>query len=160
MSDPTTTTTTSAAAGQPPDESGLRVNEQVVIPRHELEFRATRSGGPGGQHVNTSSTRIELTWDVGRSTALTPELRERLTQKLKSRIDAGGVLRVVASDSRSQLRNREAAEERLAELVRAALVVPKKRRPTKPGRAAKQARLDEKKRNSAKKRDRKKGFDD
>lgn len=133
---------------------GVRVNESVVIPRDELVARATRAGGAGGQHVNTSSTRIELLWDVGASRALTDEQRERVRQKLVSRLDAEGNVRVVASDRRSQRQNRESAEARLADLVRLALVVPKKRRLTKPSRAAKQARLDEKKRVSEKKRER------
>jgi len=133
---------------------GIRVNESVVIPRDELVARATRAGGAGGQHVNTSSTRIELLWQVGASRALTDEQRERVRQKLSSRLDADGNVRVVASDRRSQRQNRESAEARLAELVRAALIVRKKRRPTKPSRAAKQARLDAKKRVSQKKRER------
>ena len=133
---------------------GIRVNESVIIPRDELVARASRAGGAGGQHVNTSSTRIELLWNVATSRALTDEQRERVRQKLISRLDSEGNVRVVASDRRSQLQNRDSAESRLADLVRAALVVPKKRRPTKPSRAAKQARLDEKKRLSDKKRER------
>ena len=136
------------------DGDGLRVNDSVVIPRDELVARATRAGGAGGQHVNTSSTRIELLWQVDASRALTDDQRERVRQKLSSRLDADGNVRVVASDRRSQRQNRESAEARLAELVRSALVVPKKRRPTKPSRAAKQARLDAKKRLSEKKRER------
>ena len=138
------------------DESldGVRVNESVVIPRDELVARASRSGGAGGQHVNTSSTRIELVWNVAASRALTNEQRERIVQKLSSRLDSDQSVRVVASDRRSQRQNRESAELRLAELVRAALVVPKKRRPTKPSRAAKQARLEAKRRLSDKKRGR------
>jgi len=133
---------------------GVRVNAQIVIPRDELVARATRSGGAGGQHVNTSSTRIELVWNVGGSRALTEEQRERVLQKLSSRLDSERNVRVVASDRRSQRQNRESAELRLAELVREALVVPKKRRPTKPSRAAKQARLESKRRLSEKKRER------
>ena len=133
---------------------GVRVNERVVIPRDELVARATRSGGAGGQHVNTSSTRIELVWNVQASRALTDEQRERLMQKLSSRLDSDRNLRIVASDRRSQRQNRESAETRMADLVREALVVPKKRRPTKPSRAAKQARLDSKRRLSDKKRER------
>ena len=132
-------------------ERGLVVGRALAIPRGELESRATRSGGPGGQHVNTSSTRVELRWNVRTSVALTEAQRERLLQKLAGRLDGEGWLRVVASDSRSQRQNRERAESRLAEMVRAALVVPKARRATKPSRAAKQARLDEKKKASGKK---------
>ncbi len=132
-------------------ERGLVVGRALVIPRAELEARATRAGGPGGQHVNTSSTRVELRWNVHASAALTEAQRERLVQRLGGRLDGEGWLRVVASDSRSQRQNREKAEARLAEMVRAALVVPKARRATKPSRAAKQARLDEKKRKSGKK---------
>lgn len=133
---------------------GIRVNDNVVIPRDEILARASRAGGAGGQHVNTSSTRIELLWNVGTTRALTDEQRERVLQKLASRLDGERNVRVVASDRRSQRQNREAAESRLADLVRAALVVQKKRRPTKPSRAAKQARLDSKKRISEKKRER------
>jgi ribosome-associated protein len=133
---------------------GVRVNESVVIPHDELVVRASRSGGSGGQHVNTSSTRIEIVWNVQASRALTDEQRERVLQKLSSRLDGERNLRVVASDRRSQRQNREAAEGRLAGLVRHALVVPKKRRPTKPSRAAKQARLESKRKLSDKKRER------
>lgn len=133
---------------------GVRVNESVVIPRDELVARASRAGGAGGQHVNTSSTRIELLWGIRATRALSAEQRERVTQKLSSRLDSEGNVRIVASDRRSQRQNRESAEQRLADLVRAALIVPKKRRATKPSRAAKQARLDSKKKLSDKKRER------
>ena len=133
---------------------GLFVDPTLTIPRSELEARATRSGGAGGQHVNTSSTRIELLWNVRASAALTHEMRDRVMAKLATRIDGDGVLRVVASDRRSQKQNRDEAESRLAELVRRALVVPKKRRPTKPSRASKEARLSEKKRRGERKANR------
>ena len=133
---------------------GIRVNDHVMIPRDELLARASRAGGAGGQHVNTSSTRIELLWNVGTTRALTDEQRDRVLHKLSSRLDGERNIRVVASDRRSQRQNREAAEGRLADLVRAALVVPKKRKATKPSRASKQARLDSKKRLSDKKRER------
>jgi ribosome-associated protein len=133
---------------------GVRVNETVVIPRDELVARASRAGGAGGQHVNTSSTRVEVLWNPATSRALSDEQRARVLEKLSSRLDAERNVRVVASDRRSQRQNRERAEARLAELVRAALVVPKQRRPTKPSRAAKRARLEAKKRQSEKKRER------
>jgi len=137
------------------DESTfLNVTPTLAIPRSELEYRATRAGGPGGQHVNTSSTRIELLWDLERSSAVTEEQRERLRAKLAPRLDSGGMVRVVASDRRSQLQDRREAEERLVALVKHALHVPKRRRPTKPTRAAKEKRLLLKRRISEKKRER------
>ena len=132
----------------------LEVTSAVAIPRTELEFRASRAGGAGGQHVNTSSTRIELLWNVRTSLALDEAARERVLAKLSSRIDGEGFIRVVSSARRSQLQNREAAEERLAELVRAAMVVQKRRRATKPSRGAKEARLAEKKKRGETKRQR------
>jgi ribosome-associated protein len=138
----------------------LIVNESVAIPRSELTYRASRAGGAGGQHVNTSSTRIELLWPVDRTAALDDAARARVREKLTARLDAEGNVRVVASKERSQLQNREAADARLAELVRDALVVQKKRRPTKPSRASKEKRLAEKKRNSERKRDRGRSIDE
>lgn len=135
-------------------EGRLLVNGKVRIPAAELTVRATRAGGPGGQHVNTSSTRVEVAWDMRHSSALTDEQRERLETRLASRLDTRGVIRVVAADTRSQTQNRLLALARLARLVRDGLVIPKVRRATKPSRAAKQTRLDEKKRRSSVKRDR------
>ena len=132
----------------------LEVSPELQLPLSELEFRASRSGGPGGQHVNTSATRVELWWDIARSPTLTEEQRRRLLEMLATRLDGSGRLQVVASGSRSQLRNREAATERLRELVAGALEVPKARRRTRPTRAAKAARLEAKRRRSAVKRDR------
>lgn len=139
------------------DPSQLRINGRLAIPRAELRYLASRSGGPGGQHVNTSSTRIELWWDVSASVALSRAQREQLLARLAPRLDGAGRLRIVSDAHRSQLRNREAVTERLREVVAAALVVPKVRRPTRPSRAAKQRRLDEKKRRGAVKRDRRRG---
>ena len=130
----------------------LRVSDELAIPRSELQFRATRSGGPGGQHVNTSSTRIELLWNVRTSRTLTDEQRERVRQRLASRTDADGFVRVVSSENRSQLRNREAAEARLAEIVARALAKPRKRIPTRPSRSARETRLKDKRMRSEKKR--------
>ena len=133
---------------------GAVVRPGLVIPRHELELRATRAGGPGGQHVNTSSTRVEVIWNVRRSGALSDDERARVVSRLASRLDGDGNLRVVGSEYRSQARNREAAIERLAEVVRKALHVPKSRKKTRPTRSAIEKRLDEKKRLASKKRNR------
>jgi len=138
----------------------LAVNESLAIPRTELDVRVSRSSGAGGQHVNKTSSRVEIFWNILRSRALTEEQRARLREKLSSRLTTEGSIRVVASDMRSQSRNRDLAEERLADLVRRALVIPRKRKPTKPTRAAKEARLESKKRHSRKKSDRRdKRFD-
>jgi len=132
----------------------LNVTPELAIPRNELEYRATRSSGPGGQHVNTSSTRIELLWDLTGSQAISDEQRERLRMKLVSRLDSDGRVRVVASGRRSQRQNRREADERLAALIKYALHVPKKRRLTKPTRAAQEKRLADKKRRAEIKRER------
>lgn len=137
-----------------PERPFLDVTPAVAIPRTELQYRATRAGGPGGQHVNTSSTRIELLWDVTSSKAVTDEERARIREKLAARLDSDGMVRVVASDRRSQQQNRLAAEERLAALIRHALHVPKRRRATKPPKASKEKRIADKKRRSERKRDR------
>ena len=134
------------------DDGVLAINDALWVPRAELGYRATRSGGPGGQHVNTSSTRVELAWDVGASPSLSDEQRARIREKLANRINGEGVLLLAASDHRSQHQNKEAATERLVELVRQALVVPKARRKTRPSRAQREARLHNKKRQSEKKR--------
>lgn len=146
------------ANAQPTD--GIEVRPGVTIPRAEIEARASRAGGAGGQHVNTSSTRIELRWNVRQSRAIDEQTRQRILEKLPTRIDADGALRVVSSARRSQLQNREAAEARMAELIAGALHREKPRRKTKPSRAAKQKRLDEKRRQSERKRNRRGGADD
>jgi ribosome-associated protein len=137
-----------------PEAAMLEVSPALRVPLAELEFRATRSGGPGGQHVNTSSTRVEVSWDVAGSPALSEEQRQRLLVRLASRLDSTGRLRLVSSTTRSQLRNREEVTERLRQLVAEGLVVPKIRKRTKPSRAAKAARLESKRRRAATKRDR------
>jgi ribosome-associated protein len=124
----------------------VTVRPGVVIPERELSWRFSRSSGPGGQSVNTTDSRVELSLDVASTSALTPALRERALERLADRL-ADGVLTVTASEHRSQLRNRAAAEERLAETMRAAIAPPpRRRRPTKPGKAAVQRRLDDKRR--------------
>jgi ribosome-associated protein len=132
-----------------PDETTvLQINDSLWIPRAELTYRATRSGGPGGQHVNTSSSRVELAWDVGASPSLTDEQRARIQEKLANRINSEGVLLMSSSEQRSQHQNRESVTARFAELVAQALVIPKKRIRTRPSRASREARLDEKKKRS------------
>ena len=138
-------------------DGALELSEALAIPRTELLYRASRAGGAGGQHVNTSSTRIELLWNVRQTQALDAEQRARVESKLESRLDGDGWLRVVSSARRSQGQNREAAEERLITLIRGALVVPKRRKATKPSRGAKEARLAEKKKRGDTKRQRRTG---
>jgi ribosome-associated protein len=137
-----------------PELDELKVNRTLSIPRSELEVRASRSGGPGGQHVNTSSTRIELVWNVKTSAVLYDDQRATIIKALGPRIAASGALRVVASDTRSQRQNRQLAEERLAEVVRKALVVKAPRKRTRPTRGAVERRLAEKKLRSERKRGR------
>lgn len=136
------------------DFGPLRVNGRVSIPRHEIETRVSRSSGPGGQHVNTSSTRVEVRWNLDATRALTADEKTRARAKLGSRIDADGTIRVTASDSRSQRRNRTAAEARLVELVRRALVVPKPRRRSARPIRANEARLQTKRERAERKRGR------
>ena len=136
------------------EASHLDISPELRLPLAELEFRASRSGGPGGQHVNTSSTRVEVWWDIAASPSLTEDQRARLLSRLATRLDGAGRLRLVSSGTRSQLRNREDVTERLQQVVASALVVARPRRRTKPTRAAKRARVEAKRRRSAVKRDR------
>ncbi len=130
------------------DSDGLRIGRAVVVPERELTERFSRSSGPGGQGVNTADSRVELSYDVGRSPALPATVRARMLARLEGRL-VDGVVTVAASEHRTQLANRRAARERMATLLtEAAAPPPRKRRPTKPSRAAKQRRLDAKKRRS------------
>jgi ribosome-associated protein len=129
-----------------------RVNRSVVIPDSELRWRFSRSSGPGGQSVNTADSRVQLSFDVAGTPALGPIQRARALQRLRTRL-VDGVLTVTASEERSQRQNREAARERLAKLLAEAIAPPpRKRRPTKPTRAAVERRIAEKKRRSRVKR--------
>ena len=130
----------------------LRVTRSVVIPERELAWRFSRSSGPGGQSVNTADSRVELSLDVARSTALGPVQRARVLERLSRRL-VDGVLTVRASEHRSQLRNREAALERMAKTLAAALAPPPpRRRLTRPTRGAVERRLADKKRRARTKR--------
>lgn len=142
------------------DDGLVPINARLSIPRDELELKATRSSGPGGQHVNTSSTRIELVWNVATSPSLWEDERARLLEKLATRLDGEGRLRIVAQGERSQLQNREAAVARFAVVVAKALVVPKRRKATKPTKASKEKRLQGKKLRGNLKRERQRRNDD
>ena len=132
----------------------LVVTDAVRIPRWELQVAFSASGGPGGQHANKSATRVELTFDVSTSSAFSEAQRQRVIDRL------GDVVRVVADDERSQLRNRTLAEERLASKLRDALHVQRRRRATKPTRGSQRRRLAEKSRRSEIKQQRQKPFKD
>ena len=135
-------------------EEGLRIGRSVVVPERELSERFSRSSGPGGQGVNTADSRVELSFDVARSPSLPETTRARMLTRLEGRL-VDGVITVAASEHRAQLANRRAARERLtALLAEAAAPSPRKRRPTKPSRAADRRRLEAKKRRSATKRGR------
>ncbi len=124
----------------PAPERGVRVTRSVLLPLSEIEIRVSRSGGPGGQHAQKSSTRVEAAFDVERSQALTEVQKRRVLARV------GPVVRAVAQDERSQHRNRELAIERLVERLRGALAVPRRRLATKPTAGARERRLEEKRR--------------
>jgi ribosome-associated protein len=128
------------------DGESIRVTRSVVLPRGEIELRFSRSSGPGGQHAQKSETRVEATFDVASSTALTEGQKRRVLRR------AGPTIRAVAQDERSQTRNRELATERVVEQLREALRVPRRRRATTPTAASRERRLAGKRRRSETKR--------
>ena len=128
------------------DSESIRVTRSVVLPRSEIELRTSRSSGPGGQHAQKSETRVEAVFDVEASSALSDAQKRRVVAK------AGPILRAIAQDERSQLRNKDLATERLVESLREALRVPRRRVPTKPSAASRERRLEQKKRRSQVKR--------
>ncbi|MGI9111041.1 MAG: alternative ribosome rescue aminoacyl-tRNA hydrolase ArfB [Gaiellaceae bacterium] len=128
------------------ERESIRVTRSVVLPLAELDFRFSRSSGPGGQHANTSETRVEAVFEVESSSALTDAQKRRVLARV------GPTLRAVAQDERSQLRNRELATERLVAQLRVALKVERQRVPTRPSKAAKERRLESKKRRGATKK--------
>ncbi|MGR6317759.1 alternative ribosome rescue aminoacyl-tRNA hydrolase ArfB [Micromonospora soli] len=135
-------------------DDGLRVTDRLVVPGTELRERFSRSSGPGGQGVNTTDSRVELSFDLAGSPSVPEPLRTRALDRLAGRL-VDGVLTVTASEHRAQISNREAARERMTALLREAVAPPPKpRRATRPSRAAKERRLAEKKRQSQRKRDR------
>ena len=122
------------------------MTRSVVLPLSDLEFRTSRSSGPGGQHAQKTETRVEAVFDVEQSRALTDVQKHRVVAR------AGPILRAIAQDERSQIRNKELATERLVRQLQEALKVPRKRRPTKPSKAAVERRIEQKKRRSKTKR--------
>jgi ribosome-associated protein len=122
------------------------VTAEVAVPLSEIELRASRSSGPGGQHANVTASRVEAVFDVASSASLSDEQKRRLAARHGDRVTA------VAQDARSQARNRELALERLREKLAASLAVPKKRRPSKPTRTARERRLEDKRRRAERKR--------
>jgi ribosome-associated protein len=140
-----------------PGSDGLRVRGSVVVPEADLVWRFSRSSGPGGQSVNTTDSRVELSLDVARTSALGDSLRARALERLAGRL-VDGVVTVSAQEHRSQLRNRDAARDRLAALLADAIAPPPRaRRATRPSRASQQRRLDQKKRRGQVKRQRRAG---
>jgi ribosome-associated protein len=139
---------------QAPGPESIRVTRSVLLPLAEIEIRVSRSSGPGGQHAQKSSTRVEASFDVEASEALTERQKRRVLER------AGPVLRAIAQDERSQLRNRELAVERLVEKLREALAVPRRRVPTMPTAAARERRLAQKRRRAEIKRRRRPPGDD
>lgn len=138
----------------------LRITPVIVIPESELSEDFILSSGAGGQNVNKVASAVQLRFDALHSTSLPDDVRIRLLRLAGHRLTKEGVVIVTARESRDQVRNRQIARERLAELIRRATLVPKKRKPTRPTRASKERRLETKKRDARVKRQRSKRFDD
>lgn len=132
----------------------IPINEQLTLPANELQFRFSTGGGPGGQHVNKTATRVTLLFDVAGSPSLDDQTRARLLDRLASRLDRRGLLHIDVHDSRSQWQNRETAIARFQQLLVGALLEQPERRPTKPTRQAREERLETKRRRGAVKQDR------
>lgn len=138
----------------------IEINGRVSIPEDEVRFEASRSGGPGGQHVNTSSTKVTLVFDLAGSRALDDAMKATISRRLATRISTEGLLRVSVQKHRSQRMNRDEAVERFAALLRGALEQQRPRRATRPSAGSKAKRVDEKKKRGNVKKDRSFRFDD
>jgi len=136
------------------------LSHSLKIPTAELQFKTSRSGGPGGQNVNKLETRVEVLFDVANSPSIQEHIRQRLLNNLASQLDSSGILHVVAQDTRSQWKNKQLAIERLTDFIKSALIVRKKRIATKPTHAAREVRLRIKKARSQTKRMRKVSIED
>jgi ribosome-associated protein len=126
-------------------ESYIHISHSLKIPSAELQFKTSRSGGPGGQNVNKLETRVEVLFDVANSPTIPVHIRQRLLSKLASQLDSSGILHVVAQDTRSQWKNKQLAIERLTDVLNTALIVRKKRIATKPTHTAREVRIRTKK---------------
>ncbi len=134
------------------DEKNISINDSLSVPRSELSFRTSRSGGPGGQNVNKVESKVELLFDVSHSVTLSESERRKILTRLKNRIDSDGILHLSSQSSRSQLENKEKAISDFAVLLRSALKPAKKRIPTRPTKSAREKRLKRKKIVSEKKK--------
>lgn len=132
----------------------LRISENLEIPKEDLSYETMRSGGPGGQHANTSDTRVRLRFDLKGCRVLSRAVKNRIRARHGGRVNSDGVLQLTISSDRSQRRNLELAREKLAAIISEALVAPKKRKPTRPSRGAKERRLSAKHRRSTVKKNR------
>ena len=141
-------------------KDNLSIKNGISIPDNELEITASRSGGPGGQHVNKSDTRITVRWNIKKTVALNEKQKERVLENLQSRVTSDGDFIIHSSESRSQKQNKESALARLAKEIRKALYVPKKRMKTRVPKSAKESRLREKTQRSKIKKLRGKNGDD
>ena len=130
------------------DDEVLHISDNLQVPVSELQYRYSRSGGPGGQHVNRTESQVELLWDVRNASGLSKTQRYRIERALANRIDKDGILHLTASERRSQLQNKKAVTDRFVALLREAIKPPKKRIPTKPSSSAREKRLQEKRHRS------------